>query len=129
MAASGIAVDRPGLTSAQRIKAILGGSAGNLVEWYDWFAYSAFTLYFADHFFPKGDQTAQLLQAAAIFAVGFLARPIGAWAMGHYADRYGRRAALALAVALMSLGSFPIPFIPTYEPIRVSPPISLILAR
>src|SRR4051812_49042278 len=85
------------LTPLRRVKAILGGSAGNLVEWYDWFAYSAFTLYFADHFFPKGDQTAQLLQAAAIFAVGFLARPIGAWAMGVYADRIGRRAALALA--------------------------------
>ena len=56
------------LTSLQRLKAILGGSAGNFVEWYDWFAYSAFTLYFADHFFPKGDQTAQLLQAAAAHA-------------------------------------------------------------
>ena len=59
----------PGLTPVQRLRAILGGSAGNLVEWYDWFAYSSFTLYFAHHFFPKGDLTAQLLQAAAIFAV------------------------------------------------------------
>jgi MHS family alpha-ketoglutarate permease-like MFS transporter len=49
----------------------LGGSAGNLVEWYDWYVYAAFTLYFAHAFFPKGSQTAQLLQAAAIFA-GFL---------------------------------------------------------
>jgi len=129
MAASGIAVDGPGLTSAQRIKAILGGSAGNLVEWYDWFAYSAFTLYFADHFFPKGDQTAQLLQAAAIFAVGFLARPIGAWAMGHYADRYGRKTALALAVALMSLGSFSIALVPSYSTIGVWSPIALMTAR
>src|ERR1041384_3054281 len=97
----GIAAASGGLTPLRRIRAILGGSAGNLVEWYDWFAYSAFTLYFADHFFPKGDRTAQLLQAAAIFAVGFLARPIGAWAMGYYAGRNGRRSALALAVALM----------------------------
>ena len=51
-----------------RIKAILGGSAGNLVEWYDWFAYSSTSLYFAAHFFPKGDATAQQLQTAAIFA-------------------------------------------------------------
>jgi len=101
-----------GLTPMARLRAILGGSAGNFVEWYDWFAYSAFTLYFAGHFFPKGDQTAQLLQAAAVFAVGFLARPIGAWAMGFYADRAGRRAALTLAVALMSLGSFAIALIP-----------------
>jgi len=115
--------------SPARLRAILGGSAGNLVEWYDWFAYSAFTLYFAPHFFPKGDQTAQLLQAAAIFAVGFLARPIGAWAMGFYADRVGRRAALTAAVALMSLGSFAIALIPSYETIGVLAPMALTLAR
>ena len=117
------------MTPFRRIRAILGGSAGNLVEWYDWFAYSAFTLYFADHFFPKGDRTAQLLQAAAIFAVGFLARPIGAWAMGFYADRVGRRAALTAAVALMSLGSFAIALIPSYETIGVLAPLALTLAR
>ena len=66
----------------QRLKAIIGGSTGNLVEWYDWYAYSAFTLYFAPHFFPSEDRTAQLLSAAGIFAVGFLMRPIGAWLMG-----------------------------------------------
>ena len=130
MASETTASDFPGvMTPFRRIKAILGGSAGNLVEWYDWFAYSAFTLYFADHFFPKGDQTAQLLQAAAIFAVGFLARPVGAWAMGHYADRYGRKTALALAVALMSLGSFAIALIPSYETIGVLAPMALTLAR
>jgi len=70
-----------------RIKAILGGSAGNLVEWYDWFAYSSTSLYFAALFFPKGDAVAQQLQTAAIFAAGFVARPLGAWLMGVYADR------------------------------------------
>ena len=65
-----------------RLLSILGGSAGNLVEWYDWYAYAAFTLYFAPVFFPAQDQTAQLLGAGAIFAVGFLMRPIGAWIMG-----------------------------------------------
>jgi MHS family alpha-ketoglutarate permease-like MFS transporter len=119
----------PGLSAVGRVKAILGGSAGNLVEWYDWFAYSAFTLYFADHFFPKGDQTAQLLQAAAVFAVGFLARPVGAWAMGHYADRVGRRASLALAVALMSLGSFAIALIPSFAVIGAWAPAALMAAR
>ena len=76
-----------------RLWSIFGGSAGNLVEWYDWYVYSAFTLYFAPAFFPATDRTSQLLNAAAIFAVGFLMRPIGAWLMGRYADRYGRRAA------------------------------------
>ena len=129
MTSGAAAVDAKPMTSAGRIRAILGGSAGNLVEWYDWFAYSAFTLYFADHFFPKGDRTAQLLQAAAIFAVGFLARPIGAWAMGFYADRFGRRAALVACVALMSLGSFAIAFIPSYATIGVWAPACLMLAR
>ena len=59
------------LATRQRLKSIFGGSAGNLVEWYDWYAYAAFTLYFAPHFFPKGDQTTQLLNTAAVFAVGF----------------------------------------------------------
>ena len=73
------------MSPLQRIKAILGGSAGNLVEWYDWFAYSSTSLYFAAHFFPKGDAVAQQLQTAAIFAAGFIARPAGAWLMGVYA--------------------------------------------
>ena len=88
-----------------RLRSIIGGSAGNLVEWYDWYVYAAFTLYFAKSFFPEGDQTAQLLSAAAVFAVGFLARPVGAWLMGLYADRRGRKAALTLSVALMCGGS------------------------
>src|SRR4028119_2050835 len=89
-----------GLTAMQRLKAILGGSAGNLVEWYDWFAYASFSLYFAPVFFPEGDDTAQLLRTAAVFAVGFFARPFGAWLLGRYADRHGRRAALSLSVAM-----------------------------
>ena len=117
------------LTPLQRIRAILGGSAGNLVEWYDWFAYSSFTLYFAPHFFPKGDQTAQLLQAAAVFAIGFLARPAGAWAMGLYADWRGRRAALTVSVALMSAGSLAIALIPDYAVIGVGAPTLLVAAR
>jgi MHS family alpha-ketoglutarate permease-like MFS transporter len=119
----------PGLTPMKRVKAILGGSAGNLVEWYDWFAYSSFSLYFAQHFFPKGDQTAQLLQAAAIFAVGFLARPVGAWVMGIYADRAGRKTALTLAVAMMCVGSLIIALTPSYETIGAAAPLILLLAR
>ena len=119
----------PPLSALGRIKAILGGSAGNLVEWYDWFAYSSFALYFAKHFFPKGDQTAQLLQAAAVFAVGFMARPVGAWLMGLYADWKGRRAALTFSVALMSAGSFAIALIPDYAAIGVAAPALLVTAR
>src|SRR5689334_11539820 len=92
----------------QRVKSIIGGSAGNLVEWYDWYVYSAFTLYFAPVFFPSDDPTAQLLSAAAVFAVGFIVRPLGAWVMGVYADRRGRKAGLTLSVTLMCLGSLAI---------------------
>src|SRR5215510_13264035 len=81
---------------AWRIKSIFGGSVGNLVEWYDWYVYSAFSLYFAKVFFPSGDQTAQLLNTAAVFAVGFLMRPIGGWLFGRMADRHGRKRALTL---------------------------------
>ncbi len=116
-------------TQRERLKAIVGGSTGNLVEWYDWYAYAAFTLYFAPHFFPSEDRTAQLLSAAGIFAVGFVMRPIGAWLMGVYADRHGRKSGLTLSVALMCAGSLLIAVTPGYEVIGVGAPILLILAR
>ena len=84
----------PAVPTPSRLFAILSGSAGNLVEWYDWYIYSAASLYFAPVFFPKGDPTTQLLQTAAVFAVGFFARPVGAWMLGICADRVGRKAAL-----------------------------------
>lgn len=116
-------------THRERMRAIIGGSAGNLVEWYDWYAYAAFTLYFAPHFFPNEDRTAQLLSAAGIFAVGFLMRPIGAWLMGIYADRHGRKSGLTLSVALMCAGSLLIAVTPGYEVIGVGAPLLLVLAR
>lgn len=112
-----------------RIKSIIGGSAGNLVEWYDWFAYSMFTLYFARSFFPTGNQTVELLQAAAVFAVGFLMRPIGAWMMGIFADRKGRKAGLTLSVTLMCVGSLLIACAPTYDQMGLMAPVILIIAR
>jgi len=115
--------------SAHRIRNIVGGSAGNLVEWYDWYAYSAFTLYFAPVFFPAGDRTAQLLSAAAVFAVGFLMRPIGAWLMGMYADRKGRKAGLSLSVALMCAGSLLIAVTPGFASIGAWAPALLVFAR
>jgi len=119
----------PGLTAGQRLKAILGGSAGNLVEWYDWSAYIFFTVYFASHFFPAGDTTAQLFKAAAVSAVGFLARPLGAWLMGMYADKAGRRAALTLSVAMMCAGSLIIALSPTYAQVGALAPAILLGAR
>ncbi|OGX86958.1 hypothetical protein BEN48_00960 [Hymenobacter glacialis] len=115
--------------TVSRLRSIVSGSIGNLVEWYDWYAYSAFALYFAPVFFPKGSSTAQLLNTAAIFAVGFLMRPLGAWLLGIYADRHGRRAALLLSVQLMAGGSLLIAATPGYATIGVAAPALLLLAR
>lgn len=112
-----------------RLRSIIGGSAGNLVEWYDFYAYAALTIYFAPEFFPTGNPTAQLLSAAAIFAVGFLMRPIGAWMMGVYGDRHGRKAGLALSVGLMCAGSLLIAVAPTYATAGAAAPAILVVAR
>lgn len=117
------------VATTRRLRSIVGGSIGNLVEWYDWYVYSAFSLYFAKDFFPAGSQTAQLLNAAAVLAVGFLMRPVGGWLMGKYADRHGRRAALSASVLLMCAGSLLIALTPTYATIGAAAPTLLILAR
>ena len=117
------------LSTTTRLKSILGGSIGNLVEWYDWYVYSAFSLYFASVFFPPSNPTVQLLNAAAVFAVGFIVRPIGGWLMGWYADRQGRKAALTLSVTLMCAGSLMIAVTPGYASIGVWSPAILVFAR
>jgi MFS transporter, MHS family, alpha-ketoglutarate permease len=112
-----------------RIRSIVAGSLGNLVEWYDWYVYSAFTLYFSGAFFPKENQTVQLLNTAGIFAIGFLMRPIGGWLMGAFADKKGRKKALTLSVLLMSVGSLIIAITPGYKQIGIAAPLILVLAR
>lgn len=116
-------------TTLSRLRSIFSGSVGNLIEWYDWYVYSAFAIYFAKAFFPQGDQTAQLLNAAAVFAVGFLARPVGGWLMGKHADRHGRKSALVFSVVLMCLGSLIIAVTPSYASIGIASPILLVVAR
>ncbi|MER6944934.1 MFS transporter [Nonomuraea sp. NPDC000554] len=110
-------------------KAVIGGSVGNLVEWYDWFVYSSFAIYFAASFFPKGNDTAQLLNTAGIFAVGFFMRPVGGWLLGRYADRKGRKAALTLTVTLMSASALLIAIAPTYEAVGYFGAVVLLVAR
>jgi MHS family alpha-ketoglutarate permease-like MFS transporter len=115
--------------SRSRLKNIVGGCAGNLVEWFDWYVYASFALYFAPAFFPKADQTAQLLQTAAIFAVGFVMRPVGAWLMGIYADHRGRKEGLTLSVSLMCGGSLLIALAPTHAQVGLLSPALLLAAR
>ncbi|GAA5067316.1 MFS transporter [Nocardia callitridis] len=117
-------------TSERRVIAnVLRGSIGNLIEWYDWYVYAAFSVYFANTFFPQDDATAQLLSTAAVFAVGFLMRPIGGWALGRYADKFGRRSALTLSVTVMAAGSLLIAVTPGFQTIGIAAPVILLLAR
>ncbi len=112
-----------------RLKSIFGGSIGNLVEWYDWYAYSAFAIYFAGSFFPGSNSTAQLINTAGIFAVGFIMRPIGGFVFGRLADKRGRKVSLMASVLLMSGGSFLIAILPDYQTIGIFAPILLLFAR
>lgn len=117
------------LSTRSRLKSIVRGSIGNLIEWYDWYVYAAFSIYFAKAFFPSGDLTAQLLNTSAIFAVGFFMRPVGGWLMGSYADRHGRKKALIASVMIMCVGSLIIAVTPSYHSIGIAAPILLVVAR
>lgn len=112
-----------------KIGSIVGGLAGNLIEWYDFLAYSIFSIYFAKAFFPGDNPTVQLMNTAAIAAVGYVARPLGSWLIGLYADRRGRKSALTGSVLAMSVGSLMIALTPGYATIGIFAPIVLIAAR
>jgi MHS family alpha-ketoglutarate permease-like MFS transporter len=113
----------------RRIRAIFIGSVGNLVEWYDFYAYTAFALYFASAFFPQTDPVVQQLNAAVLFAATFLMRPLGGWLFGYLADHFGRRLSLTLSVVFMCFGSLMIAVTPTYASIGLAAPAILALAR
>jgi MFS transporter, MHS family, alpha-ketoglutarate permease len=113
----------------RRVKAIFIGSVGNLVEWYDFYAYTAFALYFAPAFFPNSDPVVQQLNAAVLFAATFLVRPLGGWLFGYIADHHGRRLSLTLSVLCMCFGSLIIAVTPTYASIGLAAPAILALAR
>ncbi len=106
----------------------LKGSAGNLVEWYDVYVYSVFATYFEAKFFRPDDKNATLF-IWAIFAVTFLMRPIGAWYFGRFADRHGRRQALAVSITLMAACSFAIAVTPSVDRIGAAAAVILVVAR
>jgi metabolite-proton symporter len=113
----------------RRIVAIVGASSGNLVEWYDFYAYAFTSIYFAAAFFPSGDTTSQLLATAGIFAVGFFMRPLGGWLFGWIADTHGRRISMIISVLMMCAGSLMIALMPTHATIGTAAPVLLLLAR
>ncbi|WP_273717812.1 MULTISPECIES: MFS family transporter [Bartonella] len=114
----------------KRIFAIISSASGNLVEWYDFYAYSFASVYFASQFFPEDeDIVTQLLKTAGIFFIGFLMRPIGAWLFGFIADRYGRKRSMLISVFMMCGGSFLIAILPTYKTLGITAAFLLLLVR
>jgi MHS family alpha-ketoglutarate permease-like MFS transporter len=116
------------LTGPQR-KAIVAGAIGNTVEWVDWAVYSTLAPIFASRFFPSTDDAAALLSTLAVFAVGFVMRPIGGALLGAYADRHGRKKGLTLTIGLMAGAAFVIAVCPTYDTIGIAAPLVLLGAR
>ena len=108
---------------------IFKGSLGNMIEWFDWYVYASFSIYFSAAFFPASNQTAELLSTAAVFAIGFLMRPLGSLIMGQFADKKGRKAALTLSVTIMAAGSLIIAFAPTYAQVGIISPLILVVTR
>jgi MHS family alpha-ketoglutarate permease-like MFS transporter len=116
------------LTPAQK-KAIVAATLGTIVEFTDWLIYATFAALFSRHFFPAHNDRISLLSAFAVFAVGFVMRPIGGAVLGAFADRHGRKNGLALSVALMAGSSLVIAICPGYESIGMVAPVILVFAR
>jgi MFS family permease len=101
-------------------RAVIAATVGTAIEWYDFFLYSTVTgLVFAQLYFPHHDPFVATLEAFGIYAVGFVARPIGAAIFGHYGDRLGRKAALIATLLLMGIATFLVALVPTYEQIGI----------
>ena len=110
-------------------KTLLGTGIGNAVEWYDWAIYATFTPYIASQLFSKADPASAVLATLAIFAVGFVARPVGGFLFGWIGDRVGRKTSMTLAVGLASLGSLMIGVAPSFASIGFWASLMLLVAR
>jgi metabolite-proton symporter len=116
--------------SVQLRRAVVAATIGTTIEWYDFFLYSIVTgLVFARLYFPKSDPLVGTLEAFAVYAVGFLARPVGAAIFGHYGDRIGRKSTLIATLLLMGLATFAVAFVPTYESIGIWGAVLLTVLR
>src|SRR5580698_3629425 len=117
-------------SARQPVRAAAASLAGTTIEWYDFFVYgTAAALVFGDLFFPKADPTTALLASFATFAVGFIARPFGGLLFGHFGDKFGRKRALVVTLAMMGSSTTAIGLLPTYNQIGVWAPILLVLFR
>src|SRR5258708_24267099 len=115
---------------AQLCRAVIASTVGTTIEWYDFFLYGQVTgLVFGKLFFPRSDPLVGVLQAFAIYAVGFVARPLRAAVFGHYGDRIGRKAALITTLLVTGLATFAVGFVPTYEQVGIFGAVILTIIR
>ncbi len=113
----------------QRRRAIVAGTVGNVLEWYDFGVYGYFVSTISTQFFPTNDPLSSLLLTFAVFGVGFVTRPLGSIVFGIYGDRFGRRAALSTVIFMMAITTFLIGILPTYGQIGIAAPLLLTLIR
>src|ERR1700730_7046953 len=116
-------------TSAENRKAVIAGTIGNVLEWYDFGVYGYLATTMSQLFFPGDDKTISLLKAFAVFGVGFVMRPVGSIVFGIYGDRYGRRLALSAVIFIMAISTFAIGLLPTYAQAGVLSPVLLVVIR
>ena len=115
---------------SQLNRAMVAGTVGAVIEWYDFFLYSVVTgLVFAKLYFPNSDPLVGTLQAFGVYGVGFIARPVGAFIFGHYGDRIGRKATLIATLTLMGAATTAVAFVPTYSQIGVWGGVALVFLR
>lgn len=115
---------------AQLRRAIIASTVGTTIEWYDFLLYSVVTgLVFGKLFFPKSDPMIGLLEAFSVYAVGFIARPIGAAIFGHFGDRIGRKATLIATLLITGLATFAVGLVPGYAMIGIWGAVILTLLR
>ena len=110
-------------------KVIAAGAIGNILEWFDFAVYGYFAVFIGHNFFPQADPVAQVIGAFGIFAIGYLARPIGGVLIGHIGDRHGRKVAMTVSVGAMAIPTFLIGILPGYATIGIAAPILLTILR
>ena len=120
----------PGEQTSEMKRIVVSSIVGTAVEWYDFLIYgTASALVFNKLFFPLSDPNLGTIAAFGTYGVGFLARPLGAAIFGHFGDRVGRKAMLAMTIVIMGLGTFLVGLLPTYSQIGILAPVLLVLLR
>ena len=117
------------LTTRETVWAIVKASSGNLVEWFDFYIYAFFSVYFAEQFFTGTGQTGAFMQAAGVFFIGFLMRPVGGYIFGRISDRFGRKDAMVVSILMMGFGSLCLAALPTAATAGALAPILLLVVR